>query len=223
MNRCHIAVSGLLALASSSLPALAGTVVIGDFEGSDPGTWGYWNNGLQTPLGDDPGLEFSGEDATTGSMSVKASNMGYDQNLAYGADFAAREAFLNNSILRFDVIFPETDSDGFWEVFELVINSDAGFNNVTGNMTSSEGGTNQVGWAPGGSGRRVITFSVDYSDQVALWNGAVPNYLELVFSLNNDSVHNVAYIDNVRLVPAPGALALGGLAMGGIAARRRRR
>tara|TARA_Y100001933_G_scaffold206941_1_gene209936 strand:+ start:573 stop:1235 length:663 start_codon:yes stop_codon:yes gene_type:complete len=218
---CRLAAASV-GLAALSLPALAGAVVIGDFEGSDPGTWGYWNNGVQTPLGDDPGLEFSSEDASTGLMSVKASNMGYDQNLAYAADFATREAFLNNTVLEFDVIFPEYQTSGFWEVFELVINSNAGFNNVTGNMTNSEGGTNQVGWGPDGGGRRMVTFSVDYSDQVALWNGAVPSYLELVFSLNNDSVHNVAYIDNVRLVPAPGALALGGLAMGGLAVRRRR-
>jgi len=202
----------------------ADAAVIGDFEGADPGTWGYWDGGLQTPLGDDANLEYSTEDSVTGATSVKATNAGYDQNLAYGADFATREAFLANDTLSFDVVFPETTESGFWELFELVINSNAGFNNVTSGATNSEGGTNQVGWAAGGSGRRVVTFDVDYSSQLALWNGVTPGYLELVFSLNNDSVHNVAYIDNVRLSnsipePASALLAAGALALAGLRRR----
>ncbi|MAY75947.1 MAG: hypothetical protein CMJ31_14750 [Phycisphaerae bacterium] len=209
-----LAVAALAAVASAE-------VTIGDFEGADPGQWGYWSSGLQTPLGDDPTLEFSAEDATSGAMSVKATNMGYDQNLAYAADFDTRQDFLNNNTLLFDVVFPETTDSGFWELFEIVFNSDEGFNDLTASVTNSEGGTNQVGWGSGGGARRVVTFSVDYSSQLALWNGEDMSYLELVISLNNDSVHNVAYLDNFRLVPAPASIAMLGLGLAGATRRRR--
>ncbi len=216
-----------VALCATVIIAAAGAahadVVIGDFEGADVGEWGYWNGGFQTPLADDPTLEFSNEDATSGSTSIKASNMGYDQNLAYKANtLEERAAWLANDTMVFDVIFPEYSTDGFWEIFEIVINTSAGFNNVTASITNSDGNGNQVGWAPGGSGRRVVSFELDYSSQLALWGGADMGYLELVWSLNNDSVHNIAYIDNVRLVPAPGAAAALALSCGALAGRRRR-
>jgi hypothetical protein len=209
-------------LAGLAAAPAAAQVVIGDFEGSDPGTWGYWSGGFNAGFAGDPTLELSTEDFTTGSSSVKASNMGYAQNLAYSADFATREAFLANSELQFDVVFPEYSESGFWEIFEIVFNSEAGFNNLTGSMTNSEGGTNQVGWGADGGPRRVVTFTVDYSSQLPLWGGTTPGYLELVFALNNDSVHNVAYIDNVRLVPTPATAGLLAIGMGAAAARRRR-
>lgn len=215
-------VVGLSALTLFAAGASA-QFTIGDFEGSDAaGTWGYWNNGVQTPLGDDPTLEFSTEDASSGSTSIKASNAGYAQNLAWSAEFETREEFLNYDTLVFDVVFPEYSTSGFWEIFEFVINSNAGFNNLTGSLTNSEGGTNQVGWSDDGSGRRLVTFELDYSSQLDLWGGEVPTYLEFVISLNNDSVHNVAYLDNFRLVPTPGAVGVFAVAACGAVGRRRR-
>lgn len=216
-----------IAIVAATAGAASAQFTIGDFEGNDPGTWGYWNNGVQTPIGDDANLEVSNLESTSGANSVRASNMGFDQNLAYSADFATRQEFLNNNTLVFDAIFPEYSTSGFWEIFEIVLNSNAGFNavfniqNNPNNLTNSEGGTAQVGWGPDGGGRRVVTFELDYSSQLALWGGQDMGYLELVFALNNDSVHNVVYFDNFRLVPAPGAAAAF-LALGTVAARRRR-
>lgn len=200
----------------------------GDFEGSDPGTWGYWSGGVQTPLGNDPNLEYSTEDATLNSTSVKATNVGYDQNLAYAADFATREAFLNATSFQFDVVVPATVNfnSGYWQIYELVVNSPAGFNNVTPTITNTDGSANNIYWGGAASGeRRVVTFTVDYSTQVAAWGGSVPGYVELVFSLNNDNVHNTAYLDNFRIntIPEPTSLGLCGFAVSTLLLARRGR
>ena len=214
---CVVAAAGFVAAPASA------QYVFGDFEGSDPGVWGYWDGGVQTPLGDDPSLEYSTADSTTGSTSVLATNPGYDQNLAYAANtLEIREAFMDYDTLLFDVVFPEYSTGGYWELFEFVMNSNAGFSNLTSTVTNSEGGTNQIGWGDDGGPRRVVTFSVDYSSEVAAWGGTAPNYLELVISLNNDGDHTGVYLDNFRLVPAPGAAAALAIGLGGLGVRRRR-
>jgi hypothetical protein len=203
----------LMVVASANVKA---DYVFGDFEGSDPGTWGYWSGGVQTPIDADASLEVSTEDSSLNASSVKATNAGYDQNLAYGADFATREALSNATSFQFDVVMPQTANfdSGYWQIYELILNSPAGFTNVTSSITNSDGNGVNIYWGGAASGeRRVVTFTVDYSAQAAAWVG-VPGYTELIFSLNNDSVHTTAYIDHFRIVsavPEPATLSLFGL------------
>lgn len=227
---------GGLVLSSTSTHAV---VVIGDFEGSDPGAWGRWSSGVQ-PFGPPANVALSTEDSSRGTTSVKATNVGYQQNLAYGANAAARTAFAVNTTLMLDVITtPSSAPSGYWQVFELILNSQGGgWTNVTSGLTNTSGTGNNIYWGPGpgDDGRRVVTFSLDYSAVKSSWSSlanGTPGWVELVFSLNNDGAtnpeHAVAYIDNVRLVgdpaavPEPAAVGVAGVAAVGALMRRHRR
>lgn len=226
MTKCALAVASVaFALGSSA----ASGQVFGDFEGADPGTWGYWSGGVQTPIGDHPTLELSTADASTGSTSVLATNTSNSQSLAYAADFATREAFTNATQFQFDVIVPPTANadSGYWQIYELILNSDAGWQDITAGITNTDGNGANIYWwgadsGPGSGDRRLVTFTVDYSTVAAAWGGVVPGYLELVFSLNNDGVHSTAYIDNFRIVvPEPASIGL--VSIGALGLLRRRR
>lgn len=206
--------AGVIALA---VPASA-NVVIGNFEGgvAEAG-WGEWSGGVQ-PFSSI--ITISNEAATLGSGSAKIVRAGYDQNLAFGADLPARQAFLAHDKLQFDVIYPASTTGGFAQIFEVALNSPAGF---IGLNLSGDG----VGWGPNGGGAITRTYTYDYSSGATnhktnwLANGT-PGYIEMIFATNSDSTHGVFYIDNVQLVAIPEPSGLAAVAAAGVVLRRRR-
>lgn len=189
-------------------------VVIGDFEGTAETGWGSWSGGVVPFIA---GISVSNEAATSGADSLKIDISGWGQHLAYSAGTAGTIAdFEANSVLEFDVIFPETTSSGWAEVFEVVLNSQHG------GFTAISSGATQVGWGDGGGGAQTVNFALDYSAIRQTWidNGS-PGWVELIFAFNDDGNHPVKYVDNVRVTPEPASLAL--LGLGGLAMATRRR
>ena len=86
-------------------------------------------------------------------------------------------------------------------------------------ITNSNNTGKSIFWGAGAGddGRRVVTYSVDYSAAKALWGGGTPDWLNLVIATNNDGgtfpEHAVVYLDNFQLtvVPEPAAVAVLGL------------
>ena len=206
-------------LSMASLSASA-NLVIGNFEGgvAEPG-WGEWGSGVQ-PFSSI--ITISNEAATLGAGSAKITQAGYDQNLAFGADFATRQAFLAHDKLLFDVIYPATTTGGFAQIFEVAVNSQYG--GFVGLNLSGQG----VGWGPDGGAAITRTYEYDYSsgstNHKATWlaNG-LPGWVEIIFATNSDSTHGVFYIDNVRLVAIPEPTSLAGIGVASMLMLRRRK
>lgn len=189
-------------------------VVIGDFEGAAETGWGSWSGGVAAFS---PGISVSNEAATLGTDSLKIDISGWGQHLAYSAGTAGTIAdFEANNTLEFDVIFPETTSSGWAELFEVVLNSQYG------GFTAISSGAMQVGWGDGGGGAQTLNVALDYSTIKSAWTtNGTPGWVELIFAFNDDGSHPVKYVDNVRLTPEPASAAL--LGLGGLMMTARRR
>lgn len=220
MKRDLLRAAMAVGFAVLAVPAGA-SVVIGNFEGgvAEAG-WGEWSGGVQ-PFSSI--ITISNEAATLGSGSAKIVKAGFDQNLAFGSDFATRQAFMAHDKLLFDVVYPATTSSGWSQIFELAINSQYG--GFVGVNFSGDG----AGWGPNGGGAIIKTYTYDYSSGTGATNhkadwlaNGMPGWIELIFATNNDGVHDTFYIDNVRLVAIPEPSGLAAVGAAALLLRRRR-
>jgi hypothetical protein len=213
--------SGLVALLAVFItsPAWA-NVVIGTWEQSTDG-WIDWGS-AQTAISPTPGGKFSYSTtgATHGSSSLQLTQAGWNQNLAIKLQEQGHiPAFMANTRFEIDVTVPPI-SDGWMEIFEVVLNSPAGYQPQPINPGAAN--PNVFGFAHSPN-PQTVTLGFDYGHLIA--SGAIPpnpGWVEIIFATNNGGgAPTTFYFDNARLVPEPGALALLAIAATGFLRRRR--
>lgn len=184
--------------------ALAGSVyagVIGNFEGVPDGCID-WGNQLSVadPNNMPSKYNYDTAGATLGTQSLRLQHTGWQQTLAFRLSYDQRVEFMANDQFIIDITVPANhinDGSGGWtEVLEITLNAD-------GYGWNAQSGTGLFFGFWDNSPEQTGTIVMDYSAAKASMP-AEPGFIEIVFTTNNDGVHDTLYFDNAQLsTPVP--------------------
>lgn len=194
----------ILAMMTLVVPASAD--VINDFEGS-AGNAVDWNGGSPVSI-DDASINPSVYDyeaaigVTAGSQSLRLTQCGYVQTLAFQLDAAQRAVFMENSYFSIDVTVAAsggTYASGYTNIEEVAMNA------AGPGWTAVASGTPLQFYWWGSAPERTQTLIVDYSD----FRDAITNtgYIEIILTTNNGGGAPCdIYFDNAQLYGGLGEL-----------------
>jgi hypothetical protein len=167
-------------------------------------------------------------------LTANGFNGGLSSGADLGFDFVANgltSQFLANDIITFQwEVAPGTESSGFAQFFNIILNAPGGgFTTVGGSGGSTSPlavTTGTVQQFPGFSGQ-LNTVSINYDGYKAaiLANTSTPGFIQFAIQTNNSNPPSDFYFDNFQLsanVPEPTSCGLLGLAGMAILRRRRR-
>ena len=183
--------------------------VISSWEGVDDGSIDWGNKELVSDPCNMPvrvtgnaGYDYSTIGATEGSQSLEVTT-GWDTQYAVyqcftvKPNYAGREAFKDNNKFSIDFTVPAGTSGGRMQIYEIVLNAEVlGWNVMTVETSDSSGNLYFDMWD--GSPERTMTLSFDYD--ASPLGGAVPGYLEIIISLqDNGCATPNFYFDNAQV------------------------
>jgi hypothetical protein len=226
----------LLAVLATAVASASAQVVIGDFEG---GSLDGWTGQNGTTVGSYTNAFIGAQVSSTGQSALNV----YNGNAAGGFRWSARldnnavpnlaALLLANPILKMDVTWvtaewqPAPPSGNDWARWDAVaINSGAGWKQSSdANMVDSVNPSFPGSWDATNYGavhQRTLTYNLN---QISGW-GVASDFTQLWLSVNYSGGYSAGvggsfYVDNIRLCPEPASLGLAGVALVGLALRRR--
>jgi hypothetical protein len=228
---------GMLAAAS----VVNAQVVFGNFEdgatdgfGTLTNSSGVTANTFATPTAGSVITPSTGTDTTKVlDLTANGFNGGLSNGADLGYDFAANgmtSQFLANDIITFQwEVAPGTESSGFSQFFNIILNAPGGgFTTVggSGGSTSPKAvTTGTVQQFPAFSGQlNTVSINYDVYKAAILANTSTPGFIQFAIQTNDSDLPSDFYFDNFTLsaTPEPASLGLIGLGTVLLGSRQRR-